>query len=527
MTTERATGSLRPSSRNPAPSPMLRLDSIPNLPEVRAGDDLAALVGDGLERAEMDLADGDVLVVAQKVVSKAEGRTVDLTTVEPRPEAARLATEVDKDPRLIELVLRESTEVLRTVPGVIVVEHNLGLVMANAGIDQSNLRPGDDHGFALLLPEDPDASAAALRDALGTRFGVDLAVIVNDSVGRAWRLGTVGLAIGVAGMTALWDLRGERDLFGRELLVSETGIADQVASAAQIVQGEGAEGTPVVRVRGLRELGPPQTARALLRPRNPGPVPVSAVHGHCLALSGGVGGAKLALGLSRVLPPEDLTIVCNTADDFDHLGLRVCPDLDTVMYTLAGVANRVTGWGQAHETWSFLEAISQLGGETWFRLGDRDLATHVERTRRLSAGESLTVVTDALCGALGVEPRVLPMTDDPVRTVVGTPSGELSFQHYFVRDRCAPAVTGFRFDGGRGRAPGARFHGSARRQRDGQRRHLPVEPLRQRRSGAGVAGDRGGAARHAGAGDRGLTHRRRTSHQGAGGQDDGRTADAR
>ncbi len=247
---------------------MLRLDSIPNLPEVRAGDDLAALVGDGLERAEMDLADGDVLVVAQKVVSKAEGRTVDLTTVEPRPEAARLATEVDKDPRLIELVLRESTEVLRTVPGVIVVEHNLGLVMANAGIDQSNLRPGDDHGFALLLPEDPDASAAALRDALGTRFGVDLAVIVNDSVGRAWRLGTVGLAIGVAGMTALWDLRGERDLFGRELLVSETGIADQVASAAQIVQGEGAEGTPVVRVRGLRELGPPQTARALLRPRN-------------------------------------------------------------------------------------------------------------------------------------------------------------------------------------------------------------------------------------------------------------------
>ncbi len=247
---------------------MLRLDSIPDLPEVRAGDDLAALVGDGLERAEMDLADGDVLVVAQKVVSKAEGRTVDLTTVEPRPEAARLAAVVDKDPRLIELVLRESTEVLRTVPGVIVVEHNLGLVMANAGIDQSNLRPGDDHGFALLLPEDPDASAAALRDALGTRFGVDIAVIVNDSVGRAWRLGTVGLAIGVAGMTALWDLRGEHDLFGRELAVSETAIADQVASAAQIVQGEGAEGTPVVRVRGLPELGPAQTARALLRPRN-------------------------------------------------------------------------------------------------------------------------------------------------------------------------------------------------------------------------------------------------------------------
>ena len=168
---------------------------------------------------------------------------------------------------------------------------------------------------------------------------------------------------------------------------------------------------------------------------------------HCVALSGGVGGAKLALGLSRVLPGDALTVVCNTADDFDHLGLRICPDLDTVMYTLAGISNRVTGWGQAHETWSFLEALSHLGGETWFRLGDRDLATHVERTRRLRAGESLTEVTSALCRALGIAARVMPMSDDPVRTVVLTEDGELSFQHYFVRNACAPTVSGFRFDG--------------------------------------------------------------------------------
>lgn len=248
---------------------MLSIQSVPDLPEVRPGDDLAALIAKAMRRARLKLRARDVLVVAQKVVSKAEGRIVELSTLEPRAEAVRLATEVDKDPRLIELILRESNEVLRTAPGVIVVEHRLGLIMANAGIDQSNLRPGDDHGYVLLLPEDPDASAAALHGALAARFGIDeLGVIVNDSVGRAWRLGTVGLAIGVAGMTALWDLRGERDLFDRELLVSETGIADQVASAAQIVQGEGAEGTPVVRVRGLPELGPPQTARALLRPRN-------------------------------------------------------------------------------------------------------------------------------------------------------------------------------------------------------------------------------------------------------------------
>ncbi len=169
--------------------------------------------------------------------------------------------------------------------------------------------------------------------------------------------------------------------------------------------------------------------------------------GRFVALSGGVGGAKLALGLARVLQPTELTVVCNTADDFDHLGLRICPDLDTVMYTLAGLSNPATGWGQANETWSFLDALDRLGSETWFRLGDRDLATHVERTRRLHAGENLTGITSDLCRALGIEPAVLPMTDDPVRTIVETDRGESSFQHYFVRDRCEPAVAGFRFEG--------------------------------------------------------------------------------
>ncbi len=246
---------------------MLSIHPIPGLPVVRRGDDIASLIGDRLEGTKMDLVDGDVIVVAQKIVSKAEGRAVDLKTVSVSPEAERLATVVDKDARLVELILRESNEVLRTSPGVIVVEHRLGLVNANAGIDQSNVRAGDDDDWALLLPENPDGSAAGIRNALVTRFRADIGVIVNDSVGRAWRLGTVGLAIGVAGMTALFDLRGRRDMFDRELLVSETGVADQVASAAQLVQGEGAEGTPAVRVRGLATLGSPQTARALLRPR--------------------------------------------------------------------------------------------------------------------------------------------------------------------------------------------------------------------------------------------------------------------
>lgn len=166
-----------------------------------------------------------------------------------------------------------------------------------------------------------------------------------------------------------------------------------------------------------------------------------------LALSGGVGGAKLALGLSRILPPERLVIVANTGDDFEHLGLHIAPDLDTVMYTLAGLSNTELGWGLAGESWEFLGALQKLGGDGWFKLGDRDLATHVFRTQNLARGLSLTAVTSLLCRSLGVRPRLLPMSDDPVRTMVETADGELLFQHYFVREQCRPVVRGFRFDG--------------------------------------------------------------------------------
>ena len=166
-----------------------------------------------------------------------------------------------------------------------------------------------------------------------------------------------------------------------------------------------------------------------------------------VALSGGIGGAKLALGLYRTLPPDSLMVVCNTGDDFEHLGLSISPDLDTVMYTLAGIANPETGWGRANETWTFMRALEQLGGEIWFRLGDGDLATHVERTRRLAAGESLSAIIDDFCRRLGVRARITPMCDQPVRTVVHTGDGILPFQRYFVERRCEPKVSGFEFRG--------------------------------------------------------------------------------
>lgn len=168
---------------------------------------------------------------------------------------------------------------------------------------------------------------------------------------------------------------------------------------------------------------------------------------HVIALCGGVGGAKLAFGLTRLLAPQDLTLVVNTGDDFVHLGLHVSPDIDTVAYTLSGLSDRERGWGLSGESWNFMDQMRRLGGEAWFQLGDRDLAMHVERTRRLAAGESLSEITAALATALGIRHAVVPMSDDPVRTMVRTTEGELAFQRYFVGEQCRPTVTGIRFEG--------------------------------------------------------------------------------
>ncbi len=169
--------------------------------------------------------------------------------------------------------------------------------------------------------------------------------------------------------------------------------------------------------------------------------------GPVIALSGGVGGAKLALGLSRLALGDDLLVVANVGDDFEHLGLNICPDLDSIIYALAGLNDQIRGWGRADEGWRFMEALEQLGGENWFNLGDRDLAMHVRRTEALNEGQSLTDVTRSITKKLGITCRVVPMTDDPVRTLVRTAQGRMAFQHYFVRDRCEPVVSGFDFDG--------------------------------------------------------------------------------
>lgn len=246
-------------------APALSLTPLPGLPPIRPGDDLAALIAAALERAGLVLADGDVLAVTQKIVSKAEGRLRQLADVQPSARAQALAAETRKDPRLVELILQESQAILRTRPDLLIAEHRLGIVLANAGIDRSNL--GGDDETVLLLPEDPDASATRLRQALQRASGASLGVIITDSVGRAWRRGTVGIAIGTAGVAPFADLRGHQDLAGRPLQVSEIAPADSLAAAAVLVMGEAAEGRPVVLLRGAGGGGADTPARVVLRPR--------------------------------------------------------------------------------------------------------------------------------------------------------------------------------------------------------------------------------------------------------------------
>ncbi len=250
------------------PAPALTLTAIPDLPLVEPGDDLAAILIDGLARAGIAPAARDVLVVAQKVVSKAENRYRDLGAVTPSDRARDLARAVDKDPRLVEVILSESEAVVAHKPGVLVVAHRLGLVLANAGIDRSNVgsEPGAER--VLLLPEDSDASAAALKARLDAHFQTELAVIVADSLGRAWRNGVTGIALGAAGLPALRDMIGRKDLFGRTLDVTQTGFADEIAAAASLVMGQADEGLPAVLLRGVGWCEPASDARALLRPKD-------------------------------------------------------------------------------------------------------------------------------------------------------------------------------------------------------------------------------------------------------------------
>jgi|LULL01.1.fsa_nt_gb coenzyme F420-0:L-glutamate ligase/coenzyme F420-1:gamma-L-glutamate ligase len=251
----------------------LTLTALEGIPLVNPGDDLSALILHSLEQTKLKLEDGDILIIAQKIISKSEGRFVRLNEVIPSEQALELAKTTGKDPCLVELILSESHKVVRYGHGVIVTENHQGVVLANGGIDQSNVDSVGGTEQVLLLPKNPDASAASIQKELEQKFKVNVAVIINDSIGRAWRNGTIGTALGVSGLPALLDLRGQPDLFGKPLLVSQQAVADELSSAASLLQGQAGEGLPVVLIRGYKisaSAGSDMVdsgASALIRPR--------------------------------------------------------------------------------------------------------------------------------------------------------------------------------------------------------------------------------------------------------------------
>ncbi|MEO5887569.1 MAG: coenzyme F420-0:L-glutamate ligase [Anaerolineales bacterium] len=253
----------------------LTLTPLSNIPLIRRDDNLADIFVRSLLESNISIQDNDILVIAQKIVSKAEGRAVNLTTIIPSQRALELSKETEKDARVVELILQESNEVLRTRVGVIIVEHRLGFVCANAGIDHSNVNPplpmeeggGRRGDWALLLPQNPDGSAENIRRQVENKTSRKISVLIIDSHGRAWRNGTVGIAIGIAGLPGLEDLRGKPDLFGYQLQVTQVGVADELAAAASLVMGQAAEGTPVVHVRGFPYPLRAGSLKELIRPR--------------------------------------------------------------------------------------------------------------------------------------------------------------------------------------------------------------------------------------------------------------------
>jgi coenzyme F420-0:L-glutamate ligase/coenzyme F420-1:gamma-L-glutamate ligase len=246
----------------------MSLTALADIPLVRPGDDLVAIMLEALQQSNIVLDSGDVLVIAQKIVSKAENRYVDLRDINPSQRACVLATEVEKDPRLVEVILSESSEVVRHRPGVLVVAHRLGFVLANAGVDGSNVDQVSGSKRVLLLPCDPDGTCAKIQSQLKKCTGAVVGVIINDSHGRAWRNGTVGVALGVAGVPAVLDLRGGPDLYHVPLEVTQVGLADEIAAAASVLMGQGAEGQPIVHVRGLPYPLRASAVAELLRPKS-------------------------------------------------------------------------------------------------------------------------------------------------------------------------------------------------------------------------------------------------------------------
>ena len=462
------------------------LTPIPDIPLINAGDDLGALLASALRRLQITPENRDILVVAQKVVSKAEGRTVDLLGVVPSARATALAEEVRKDPRLVEVILSESSEVVRHRPDVLIVRHRLGFVMANAGVDQSNVGPSWSD-TVLLLPRAPDESAAALKAELDREFGVEFGRRHQRQFRPPVASGCRRSGARRRGVPALWNLVGAPDLFGRPMRMTEVALADEIAAAASLLMGESNEGIPAVHVRGTVWKAEAVPAAALLRPMELDSVPMTPP---VLALCGGIGGAKLALGLYHALGRGELIVAVNTGDDFEHLGLaHLARHRHACSTRSAASPTRSADGAGREETLEFHDGRSASSAEkTWFQLGDRDLASS-RRAHPVPAWQAHRLsASSPRRRRLGIERRIAADDGRSVRTIVETDEGELAFPATTSLSAAAePVVRAIRFAARERAQPAPRFAQAIARSVASCHRHLPVQSLPQHRSDSGRA----------------------------------------
>ena len=421
----------------------IELFGLENIPIVDSSSDISEIIKDAIDKQGCSIEHGDIILIAETLISKSEGTFINVDELVPSEKAIDLAEKSKKDPKLVEAILNESNEVVEVGPNFIITETKHGFVCANAGIDESNV--GD--GLATPMPIDPDKSAFEIREFLEKEFGEEIAVIITDTQGRAFRFGAIGTAIGCSGISPLWRRVGEKDLYGRELETTEIATGDELAAAASLIMGQADEGLPVVIIRGfdsfdtLRNVD--SNMKSIIMPKE-FDVFRKWVKFMITVLSGGTGTPKLLQGLKEIVDPEELTIIVNTLENDYFSGVYVSADVDTVLYTMSDMINDELWYGVKGDTFVTNERLNEIGCPELLRIGDIDRATKIQKTQ-LMEKYGLTKAVEIQAEKMGIKSKIIPMSDENSDIKIITDVGELEFHDFLIKHQSQPEVLDVKF----------------------------------------------------------------------------------
>ena len=421
----------------------IELFGLENIPIVDSSSDISEIIKDAIDKQGCSIEHGDIILIAETLISKSEGTFINVDELVPSEKAIDLAEKSKKDPKLVEAILNESNEVVEVGPNFIITETKHGFVCANAGIDESNVG----EGLATPMPIDPDKSAFEIRENLEKEFGEEIAVIITDTQGRAFRFGAIGTAIGCSGISPLWRRVGEKDLYGRELETTEIATGDELAAAASLIMGQADEGLPVVIIRGfdsfdtLRNVD--SNMKSIIMPKE-FDVFRKWVKFMITVLSGGTGTPKLLQGLKEIVDPEELTIIVNTLENDYFSGVYVSADVDTVLYTMSDMINDELWYGVKGDTFVTNERLNEIGCPELLRIGDIDRATKIQKTQ-LMEKYGLTKAVEIQAEKMGIKSKIIPMSDENSDIKIITDVGELEFHDFLIKHQSQPEVLDVKF----------------------------------------------------------------------------------